>query len=75
MRHIELNNELLQRNADGFFRLEKDLEAVEAFMEEVERKTLTFTSHREKIDHMIKENYYENVYEHYSPRMRCPCSN
>ena len=46
LRHIELNNLLMQRGADGFFQLEKDKEAVEAFMEEVHSKSLTFPRYR-----------------------------
>ena len=66
MRHIELNNLLMQRDADGFFQLEKDREAVEAFMAEVERKSLKFPSTAEKVRYMIDEDYYENVYEKYT---------
>ncbi|AJY74063.1 class 1b ribonucleoside-diphosphate reductase subunit alpha [Paenibacillus beijingensis] len=67
MRHIELNNELMQRGADGFFRLEKDREAVAAFMEEVRAKSVSFASHREKIDYLVQGDYYEDVYNRYSP--------
>jgi len=66
LRHIELNNLLMQRDADGFFQLEKDREAVEAFMAEVERKSLKFPSTAEKVRYMIDEDYYENVYEKYT---------
>ncbi|MFC5449489.1 class 1b ribonucleoside-diphosphate reductase subunit alpha [Paenibacillus aestuarii] len=66
MRHIELNNELMQRGADGFFQLEKDKEAVEVFMEEVHRNSLSFPDTSAKVRYMIDNNYYEDVYQTYS---------
>lgn len=66
MRHIELNNELMRRDADGFFQLEKDREAVEAFMEEVRHQSMSFRSTSEKVRYLIDHNYYEDVYESYT---------
>ncbi|NIK75230.1 ribonucleoside-diphosphate reductase alpha chain [Paenibacillus castaneae] len=66
MKHIELNNELMQRGADGFYQLDKDKEAVVAFMEEVEEKSVKFDSLREKLDYLIKNDYYDNVYDKYT---------
>lgn len=66
LRHIELNNELMQRGEDGFYQLEKDREAVEVFLEEVQAKTLTFNSVGERMDYLIQNDYYENVYESYT---------
>ncbi|PUA36765.1 ribonucleotide-diphosphate reductase subunit alpha [Paenibacillus elgii] len=67
MRHIELNNQLMRREADGFFQLEKDREAVQAFMEEVERSSIRFADTSEKVRYMIDNDFYENVYDRYSP--------
>lgn len=67
MRHIELNNQLMRREADGFFQLEKDREAVRAFMEEAERSSIRFADTAEKVRYMIDNDYYENVYDRYSP--------
>ncbi|GFN33322.1 class 1b ribonucleoside-diphosphate reductase subunit alpha [Paenibacillus xylaniclasticus] len=66
MRHIELNNELMQRGEDGFFRLEKDQEAVAAFMEEVAAKSMRFGSYTEQVQYMIKNDFYEDVYAQYT---------
>ncbi|GGD46562.1 class 1b ribonucleoside-diphosphate reductase subunit alpha [Paenibacillus nasutitermitis] len=66
MRYIELNNQLMQRNEEGFFKLEKDHEAVAVFMEDVLGKSLIFNSTKEKMDYMIANDFYENVYDHYS---------
>jgi ribonucleoside-diphosphate reductase alpha chain len=67
LRHIELNNLLMQRDEDGFFRLDKDREAVQAFMEEVRRKSVRFANTAEKVRYMIDNDYYEDVYERYTP--------
>lgn len=66
MKHIELNNELMQRNVDGFYQLEKDKEAVAAFMEEVEEKSVKFDSFEQKLDYLIANDFYDNVLEHYT---------
>lgn len=64
-RHVELNNEMMMLK-DDFFQLDKDREAVEVFMKEVDEKMRTFHSLKEKIDFMIEQDYYYNVYEDYS---------
>lgn len=67
MRHIELNNEVAIRGEDGFFQLEKDKEAIEAFLEdEVEKKLIRFDSIEEKINYMIENDFYYDVFEQYS---------
>ncbi|MEK8128470.1 class 1b ribonucleoside-diphosphate reductase subunit alpha [Paenibacillus filicis] len=66
MRHIELNNLLMQKGTDGFFQLDKDREAVRSFMEEVYAKSLAFESHLVKVRYMIDQDYYENVFDTYT---------
>lgn len=66
LRHIELNNQLMQRGEDGFYLLDKDQEAVQLFMEEVQAKTMTFSSILERMNYLIEDDYYENVYETYT---------
>lgn len=66
MKHIELNNELMQRGADGFYQLEKDKEAVKAFMEEVEQKSKKFPSLRDKLNYLIENDYYDNLFDKYT---------
>ncbi len=63
--YIELNNELMQKK-DGFFQLNKDKEAVDKFLETVESKMKKFNSVVERINWLIKENYYENILDRYS---------
>lgn len=67
MRHIELNNQILQKTKDGFFQLDKDLEAVDAFMEEIHAKARTHRSFKAQADWMIENDYYENLYDRYTP--------
>ncbi|WP_282942579.1 class 1b ribonucleoside-diphosphate reductase subunit alpha [Paenibacillus sp. RC67] len=66
MLHIELNNLLMQRDEDGFFQLDKDREAVKAFMEEVHNKSVRFTDTTSKVRYMIDNDYYEDVYQQYT---------
>lgn len=68
MRHIELNNELMQRDETGFYRLDKDKEAIRALLEEVESKTKTFSSIKERLEYMIHNEYYEDVYLKYDQK-------
>ena len=46
--HIELNNEVTKRGDNGFFKLEKDVEAIEEFLREVDFRTVKFNSRNEK---------------------------
>ena len=66
MRHIELNNLLMQKGEDGFFQLDKDREAVREFMEDVHKKSVRFASTTEKVRYMIDNDYYEDVYKRYA---------
>jgi ribonucleoside-diphosphate reductase alpha chain len=66
LQHIELNNQLTQRGPDGFFRLDKDKEAVQALLEEIREKSLRFNSLKDKVTYMMENGYYENFFERYS---------
>jgi len=68
LRHIELNNLLMQRDSGGFFQLDKDREAVEAFMEDVYRKSVQFGNAKEKVRYMVDNDFYEDIYLHYTER-------
>ncbi|WP_416825570.1 class 1b ribonucleoside-diphosphate reductase subunit alpha [Ectobacillus polymachus] len=65
MRHIELNNEITQMK-DGFYQLEKDQEALQEFMKEVDEKMVHFGNVSERISYMIEQDYYYNVLAQYS---------
>ncbi len=66
MRHIELNNLLMQHGSDGFFQIDKDREAVRELMKEIDAKSVKFATHTDKVRYMIENDYYENIYESYS---------
>ncbi|UPA16998.1 class 1b ribonucleoside-diphosphate reductase subunit alpha (plasmid) [Borrelia coriaceae] len=65
MRHLELNNEMMVLK-DGFYRLEKDLEALSVFLEEVKSKSLKFSDPNERMHYLIDNNLYEDFYKNYS---------
>jgi ribonucleoside-diphosphate reductase alpha chain len=63
---ILLNNEVMIRKDDEF-QLDKDKEAVRSyFLDYVNKNTVFFYTLKEKIDYLIENNYYENLYQHYS---------
>ncbi|CAD2079155.1 ribonucleoside-diphosphate reductase [Jeotgalicoccus coquinae] len=64
--HVELNNEVTQRDETGFYRLEKDLEALEVFMEEVEAKTIHFDSELERLHYLVDNDFYYDLFQEYS---------
>lgn len=64
--HVELNNEVTQRDDSGFYKLEKDLEALEVFMEEVEAKTIHFDSEIERLHHLVDNDFYYDLFKEYS---------
>ncbi len=66
LKHIELNNEILSRKEDGFFDLEKDLEAVRMFEEEVDSQSIHFSSLREKIKYLLVDHYDDNLLKQYT---------
>lgn len=65
MRHIELNNEITKMK-DGFYQLEKDQEALEEFLKEVDERMVHFDSISERISFMTENDYYYNVQGQYA---------
>lgn len=65
MNHIELNNLITQKTDTGFFDLEKDKLAIEAFQKEVDENTVSFLSEINRLHYLVKENYYYNLFEQY----------
>lgn len=57
--YIRLNNELMQQQ-NGFYQLEKDLEAVEEFQAEIDSKMKKFRTVSERFNWLIENNYYTN---------------
>lgn len=67
-KYIELNNEIMQRDAGGMLQLGKDREAARSyFLDYVNQNTVFFHSLREKLDYLIENDYYEKeVFDKYS---------
>ncbi|MGL4338187.1 MAG: class 1b ribonucleoside-diphosphate reductase subunit alpha [Turicibacter sp.] len=65
MNEVLLNNEMMQKH-EGFYQLDKDLEAVAIFQEKVIAKTKQFFSEIDRINWLIKEGYYLNFFELYT---------
>lgn len=66
MEHIRLNNEIMVRDKDGFFQIEKDLLAVEAFEKVVRKEMVFFKDLKEKLKYMISNDFYYDVFSEYS---------
>lgn len=63
---ILLNNEVMVKK-DEDYQLEKDKEAVRSyFLDYVNKNTVFFYTLKEKIDYLIENNYYEDIYAFYS---------
>lgn len=66
--HIKLNNEVMQRKNGGmgFFNLEKDKEALDEYMREVNDYTIHFDSEMERLHYLIENNFYYNIFKQYA---------
>ena len=59
--HIELNNEIMTRGADGWYQLDKDREAVDVFLAEVAAKSRKFPSQTARYRWLIDNGYYDDM--------------
>lgn len=64
-KYIIENNKVTRKNADGFYNLEADKQAVQLYKEQVSEKIRTFNSRLEKIDYLIENNYYIDFWAMY----------
>lgn len=65
MKYIELNNEIMKKE-DGFFCLEKDIDAVHIFEKEIEKNMIKFPCSIERISWLIENDYYIDFFKMYS---------
>jgi len=63
--HIELNNEITQRDEKGWFRLDRDQAALDVFLAEIDGKTRKFDGSVERLEWLIDNGYYYDVIEQY----------
>lgn len=67
MRHLQLNAEVGLLGDDGFYRLHKDQEAIDSFIEEeIIPKTKRFNSIKERYEYLFDNQYYVNFLEQYA---------
>ena len=67
MKYIYLNNEVMVKDAEGKLQLEKDKEAVYSyFVDYVNKNTVFFHNLKEKMDYLIKKDYYIDFYTMYN---------
>lgn len=63
---ILLNNQVMSKDAEGNYDLDKDKEAVRSyFVEHVNKYTVFFHDLREKLDYLIENEYYIDFYKKY----------
>ena len=63
---ILLNNQVMSKDAEGNYDLDKDQEAVRSyFVEHVNKYTVFFHDLREKLDYLIENQYYIDFYKKY----------
>ncbi|MEG2788695.1 MAG: class 1b ribonucleoside-diphosphate reductase subunit alpha [Romboutsia sp.] len=67
MNWIELNNQVIMKNEEGKYQLNKDKEALNSYLEEsINPKIMKFNNIKEKIDFLIDNKYYsKDVIEKY----------
>ncbi|MFQ3782561.1 class 1b ribonucleoside-diphosphate reductase subunit alpha [Staphylococcus saprophyticus] len=64
--HIELNNEVTKPKDNGFFNLEKDQEALEVYLEEIQDKTIYFDTEIERLRYLVDNDFYFDLFAKYS---------
>ncbi len=57
-KYIEYNNQIKQRDEDGFYNLEADKEALSCYLSTIKSKSKHFVSNQEKFQWLIDNNYY-----------------
>ncbi|MCL1924478.1 MAG: ATP cone domain-containing protein, partial [Defluviitaleaceae bacterium] len=63
--YLHLNSQVGQKK-NGFYQLEKDQAALNAYLEEVEQKMLKFKNVHDRLGYMIKHGFYEDFYRQYN---------
>lgn len=60
MNWIELNNQVIIRDEEGKYQLEKDKEALECYLtESINKKIMEFSCLQEKLTYLIENDYYD----------------
>ncbi len=64
--YLEYNNQVKLKDENGFYNLAADKKALELYLNDIETKTLQFSSYLEKVKYLINEGYYINFFDMYS---------
>jgi ribonucleoside-diphosphate reductase alpha chain len=56
----------MQRDSEGFYQLEKDKEACRLLLNEIESELISFKNRKARLDYLISNGYYENMYALYN---------
>lgn len=64
--YILENNKVTWKDADGFYNLEADKQAVRLYNQEVGEKLMAFNSYLEKVDYLISNDYYIDFWQLYT---------
>ena len=70
MNYIELNNQVIIRDENGKYQLDKDKEALKSYLEDyIEPRMRKFNNLKERLDYLVKNDYYSkeiiNMYDEY----------
>ncbi|WP_250675267.1 class 1b ribonucleoside-diphosphate reductase subunit alpha [Paraclostridium ghonii] len=70
MKYIKLNNEVIIKDKNGKYQLEKDIEALDSYLEEyVNPRMKKFDTFEERLDFLLENNYYsKDIIDKYSIR-------
>ncbi|GAA0713389.1 class 1b ribonucleoside-diphosphate reductase subunit alpha [Paraclostridium ghonii] len=70
MKYIKLNNEVIIKDKNGKYQLEKDIEALYSYLEEyVNPRMKKFDAFEERLDFLLENNYYsKDIIDKYSIR-------
>lgn len=70
MKYIKLNNEVIIKDKNGKYQLEKDIEALDSYIEEyVNPRMKKFDTFEERLDFLLENNYYsKDIIDKYSIR-------
>lgn len=64
---VEYNNEILERDAEGFYKLANDRKAIDQFFQdEVNPRMMTFPDPILRLRYLIRHHYYDNIFKMYS---------
>ena len=61
-----MHYEVTKRKDNGFFNLEKDQEALEVYLEEIQDKTIYFDTEIERLRYLVDNDFYFDLFAKYS---------